>query len=130
MAGVAEVPVETVDDDMDLVAGDAEETFDDDDGPFVDDGDGQLLIPGTGSGLSLKVTGKKPTTSTLKLTGGKFEVDGQYDKGDRLLVTLEVLVNGVGFKDSVDVKTTQITQCTRLQEALITGQRGVERLGD
>jgi hypothetical protein len=121
MAGVAEVPVETVDDDMDLVAGDPEETFDD--GPFPDDGDGQLLIPGTGSGLSLKVTGKKPTTATLTLVGGKIDVSGSFDKGERIALYVEAVVNDVGFKDTEDSKTGQVTGCERRHKARITGVR-------
>jgi hypothetical protein len=121
MAGVAEVPVETVDDDMDLVAGDAEETFDD--GPLVDDGDGQLLIPGTGGGLSLKVTGKKPTTASIRLVGGKIDVTGQFDKQDRIALYVEAVVVDVQFPDTIDSKTGQVTSCERKHIARITGVR-------
>jgi hypothetical protein len=124
MAGLAEVPVETVDDDMDLVAGDAEETFDD--GPFPDDGDGQLLIPGTSAGLTLKVGGKKPTTASVRLVGGKVDINGQFDKQDRIALYVEAVIVDVQFPDTIDSKTGQVTSCERKHIARITGVRNAE----
>jgi hypothetical protein len=82
---------------------------------------GELVIDAGGQ-LTLNVGGgKQPTTSTLRLVGGKIEVDGQYAKGERIVVRIEAVVNEIGFKDQEDSKTGQVVGCERRHRARITG---------
>jgi hypothetical protein len=73
-------------------------------------GDGQL---------GFKVGGKTPTSSSLTLTGGKINVDGQYAKGATVVLRVVARVNDVAFKDKEDPKTGQVIDCTRGHKARI-----------
>lgn len=88
-----------------------------------------IVIDGTGQ-LGFDVGGKKPTSSTLTITGGKFEVDGSFRKGDTLVLRLEdadgnslarvpLLVDSITFKDKVDAKTGQVVDCARQHKARV-----------
>lgn len=80
------------------------------------------LVISAGGQLTLNVGGgKQPTTSTLRLVGGKIEVDGQFEKGETVVVRIEAKVNEVGFKDQEDSKTGQVVGCERRHRARITG---------
>lgn len=82
--------------------------------------DGTLVVDGNGQ-LTLSVGGKRPTTSSLRLVGGRVEVEGQFDKGERLVLRIECEVREVAFRNEVDVKTGQVVGCERRQKASITG---------
>lgn len=82
---------------------------------------GELVI-GEGGQLTLSVGGgKQPTSSTLRLVGGKIDVDGQYSKGEALVLRIECVVNEVAFKDEADSKTGQVVGCARNHRARVTG---------
>lgn len=81
----------------------------------------ELLIV-TGDQLTLNVGGgKQPTSATLRLVGGKIEVDGQYKKGAALVLRIEAVVNEVAFKDEHDSQTGQVVGCARNHRARVTG---------
>lgn len=79
-----------------------------------------LVIDGSDQ-LSFNVGGKAPTSATLRLTGGKLEVEGQFDKGQVIAVRVEAVVDDIGFKDKTDPKTSQVVGCERRQKARIVG---------
>lgn len=74
------------------------------------------VVEGTGQ-LSFSVGGKKPTGSSLRIVGGRVEVNGQYEKGDLLEITMVVRVCEVGFVDESDEKTQQVVGCERRHKA-------------
>jgi hypothetical protein len=81
-----------------------------------------------GGQLTLNVGGgKQPTTSTLRLVGGKIEVDGQYAKGETIVVRIEAVVNEIGFKDQEDSKTGQVVGCERRHRRGSRGSRSSDR---
>ena len=77
-----------------------------------------LVIEGTGQ-LSFDVGGKRVTSSELKLVGGKLEVEGQFEKGELVVLRLEAIVGEVAFVDSTDSKTGQVVGCARRHKARI-----------
>jgi hypothetical protein len=80
------------------------------------------LVVEAGGQLTLSVGGgKQPTSSTLRLVGGRIEVDGQYGKGEAVVLRIEAVVNEVAFKDEHDAKTGQVVGCARNHRARITG---------
>jgi hypothetical protein len=87
--------------------------------------DGGLVAPGSSSQLSFDIGGKAPTSATLTLTGGKIEIEGQFEKGEIVDLHIQARVNDVGFKDQEDSKTGQVVGCERRQKARIIG---VERI--
>jgi hypothetical protein len=85
-----------------------------------DDGySGDLTLKGPEQ-LSFAVGGKTPTSSSLRLQGGKVEIEGAFRKGDRIVLTVECEVRGIGFRDEVDQKTGQVVGCARNHVAHIT----------
>lgn len=94
------------------------------------EGLGELVIAAGGQ-LGFDVGGKRPTGSSLTLTGGKFRVEGSFKKGDRLGVTItdadgnsvfagSAVVDDIGFKDETDSKTGQVVGCERRHKARIS----------
>lgn len=79
----------------------------------------ELVVEGSGQ-LSLAVGGKKPTGSGLRLTGGKVDVDGQFQKGETIVLRVTAVVGEVAFIDKTDSKTGQVVGCERRQKARIT----------
>lgn len=88
--------------------------------------EGELVIEGSGQ-LGFNVGGKKPTTSSLRLTGGKIEVGGSFPKGTTVSLRVTAVVGEVAFIDKTDAKTGQVVDCDRRQKARIVG---VELLSD
>lgn len=80
--------------------------------------DGDLVIDGAGQ-LGWTVGGKRPDTSSLRLVGGKVNVDGQYDKGQTIKLELTCEVSEVAFVDQRDSKTNQIIGCDRRHRARV-----------
>lgn len=73
--------------------------------------------------LSFSVGGKKPTTTSVRLTGGKVNIPGSYAKGSKLVLHLEVRVGEVAFVDEHDPKTNQIIGCERRHKARVLNAR-------
>jgi hypothetical protein len=78
----------------------------------------ELVIDGSGQ-LSMAVGGKRVTTASLRLGGGKVDVEGQFEKGEILVLRVEAVVGEVAFVDQTDPKTRQVTGCDRRHKARI-----------
>jgi hypothetical protein len=79
-------------------------------------------IVGMPSGqLSFNVGGKKPDTSTLRLSAHEIAVPGQVRKGDEVVIQVRIRVEQVVFRDRIDGATQQVIGCTRKQVARIVG---------
>lgn len=91
-------------------------------GSDIHDGDDETL-PDTPRAMSLgfNVGGKKPTSQSVRLTGGKIDVPGSYVKGSTAVFRVEVVFYDVGFRDETDKATGQIVGCERRQFCRITG---------
>lgn len=71
--------------------------------------------------LSFNVGGKRPSGSSLRIVGGRVEVEGQYEKGQKLRVEMLVEVRSIEFRDEVDEKTGQVVGCERRHKASVVG---------
>lgn len=92
----------------------------DPDAQDVHDGDADVDVVIAGSGqLSFTVGGKRPTTSGLRLVGGKLDVEGSFTKGETVALRIEAVVGEVAFIDQVDAKTDQVVGCERRHKARI-----------
>lgn len=89
------------------------------------DGPVELMID-VGGQLSMAVGGKKATSSTLRIVGGKVDVAGALEKGETVTLRLEVSVTSVAFVDKRDPKTRQVTGCERQHKAHVTAIRVLE----
>lgn len=86
--------------------------------PVVDNGS----EPVGGSGqLSWNVGGERPSTASLRLVGGRVDIEGEFKKGERIVLRVECEVREVAFKDETDKATGQIVGCERRHKAAITG---------
>jgi hypothetical protein len=96
-----------------------------DDGPDLlgDVGDAQDETPSVEAQLafSFEVGGKAPTSTMLRLIGGKIEVDGEFAKGETVKLEIVATVGEVAFVDIVDNKTGQVVGCERRHKARIVG---------
>jgi hypothetical protein len=92
---------------------------------LVVDGDGTPLLF---SGFAKAIGGKKPSGSTMRLTGGAFELDGNaaYAKGSTQIFEVKAIVGEVAFRDKVDAKTSQAVDCARKHTGRIVGAVRVE----
>jgi hypothetical protein len=71
--------------------------------------------------LGVKVGGFKPDTCILKIKGGKIDVDGQFDLGDRFPAVFTLQVTGNGDRHSIELETGTIKSQNRAQEATVCG---------
>ena len=71
--------------------------------------------------LSFAVGGKKVTTGSVRLVGGKVDVDGNFEKGQRIVLRVEAVITEVAFRDKKDPKTGNVTGCDRAHKATVTG---------
>lgn len=62
----------------------------------------QQPLPGTGEQLSLDAGGEAPTTSSITMRGGSLALEGQFNKGDRISLWVEVVVGEVHLVDRYD----------------------------
>jgi hypothetical protein len=80
--------------------------------------------------LSWTVGGKAPTDATLSLTGAKFEVSDDLEKGEALSVVVkradgslvfdgEAFITAVSFRDEIDKATGQAVGCVRQHTARV-----------
>lgn len=67
--------------------------------------------------LTFEVGGKTPDGSSLRVVGGRIEIEGQFEKGDMLKIEMLVEVRAVEFVDEVDKKTNQVVGCERRHKA-------------
>lgn len=81
------------------------------------------LVLDAGGQLTFGVGGKRPTDSSLRIVGGKIDVQGQYEKGQTITATVELVIGEVSFRDRHDAKTGQVTGCDRAHKARITAIR-------
>lgn len=106
------MPVEAVADETseweDDAAGDVETEHD----PLFIDAGGQI---------TWAVGGKAPSGSTLRVTGGKFTVGGQYKKGETIKVELTMTVMEVAFTDLKDAATGLVISTERRHKASVIG---------
>ncbi len=79
------------------------------------------LVIETGGQLTFAVGGKKPTTGSVRLVGGKVDVDGNFEKGQRVVLRVEAVITEIAFRDKKDPKTGNVTGCDRAHKATVTG---------
>lgn len=86
----------------------------------VHDGD-ELAQSASGAPVQLgfNVGGKKPTSTTLRLTGGRMDTDRVFQKGEKVQATVVLVVGEVAFADQVDSATDQVVGCERRHKARI-----------
>jgi hypothetical protein len=107
------------------LAEEREKELEDREGP---DGDaerippGQIPIPGTIESISGAAGGAKPTSSELRIMGGRRPVEGQYSKGDVIRVECEVKVGAVEFIDTTDEWGT-VQSTVRVQKGRLLTMR-------
>lgn len=75
--------------------------------------------------LSLTIGGKSPTSSVLKLKGGKLDLEGMFHKGDQLRVVLDLRVGAVKVEDSIDSSSREVKSTLRTHWATIEGVQRV-----
>ncbi len=71
--------------------------------------------------LGVKVGGRKPDAAVLKVKGGKIELEGQFDRGDRFPAVFDLQVTGDGDKDSIELESGVVKSTRKSQEATICG---------
>lgn len=104
-------------------AGETEAPHEGSDGALDDEDLAGALELALGGQLSLAIGGKKPTSSSLRIVGGKVNLDGQLDKGQTVAVRLELIVGTVALVDKHDPKTGQVTGTERQHKGRIVGIR-------
>lgn len=80
--------------------------------------------------LTFDVGGREPDGASLRITGGRVEIAGQYEKGQKLRVSMLVEVREVAFVDEVDQKTGQVVGTERRHKAAVVGAPAVETAED
>lgn len=84
--------------------------------PLDEEDTGQMAVPVVDEGrFTLNAGGKKPTSASLTLQGGKIEWPDELKKGRKVRVTFTCRVGGVHFDDKVDSKTGQVVASERKQ---------------
>jgi len=64
---------------------------------------------------TLNAGGKRPTSASMVLQGGKIEYPTELRKGSKVRVVFECRVGGVHFDDKIDSKTGRVVACERKQ---------------
>jgi hypothetical protein len=62
----------------------------------------QQPLPGTFETISSSAGGTKPTSSELRIMGARRPIDGQFAKGDIVMVEAEIKIGEVDFIDTSD----------------------------
>lgn len=62
----------------------------------------QIPLPGTVENISSSFGGSKPTSSEMRLLGGKMPIEGQFSKGDTVILVVEAKVTSVEGLDVQD----------------------------
>lgn len=71
--------------------------------------------------LGLKVGGRKPDVASMKVKGGKIELTGQYDRGDRFPAVFDLQVTEDKDVDSIETATGTVKATRKTQGATICG---------
>lgn len=91
-----------------------------------DDGDGeeveapQLFVTGERQ-IGVKVGGRKPDTSVLKLKGTKIDLGGQFDRGDRLITVATLQISADLDSDTIDRVSGEVKSTSKVQTATLCG---------
>jgi len=93
--------------------------------PGATDEDQEPAIGGSVRQLTLDVGGHKVTESEFKLKGGSVAVEGQFKKGETVLLLVRATVGKVEFQDKTD-HTENVVATVRRHVATI---ESVERQG-
>lgn len=82
----------------------------------------EIRVKGTTQLGLFEAGGKQPTSSSLTLTGGKFDLmDGQaFHKGDTVVLQVVCVVDTVTLKDKTDRKVGVVTACEQQHRAYIS----------
>lgn len=94
----------------------------------------QLFLTGERA-IGVKVGGRKPDSSVLKLKGGKIDLQGQFDRGDRLIAVATLQVTGDNDQDTIEKASGVVKSTSKVQHATLCGFARVEewladKLGD
>src|SRR4051812_33487453 len=87
-----------------------------------------LRVDGTTQLGLFDAGGKRPTSASMKLAGGKIAlVDGRaFKKGDTIRLEITAVVNDVGQKDTADKATGQVVSCEQRHVARIVDLRVID----
>jgi hypothetical protein len=92
----------------------------DDDPDAEPEAEFELTIGGNRQ-LGLKVGGRIPDSCVLKLKGGKVELAGQFDRGDRFLTVATLQVTGDNDQDTIDKLSGEVKSTSKAQNATLCG---------
>jgi hypothetical protein len=76
--------------------------------------------------LGLRVGGRKPDSSVLKLKGGKIDLQGQFDRGDRFLAVTTLQVTGDNDQDTIEKLSGEVKSTSKAQNATLCGITRIE----
>lgn len=62
----------------------------------------QIAIPGTRDTIPGRMGGMRPTSSEMRVMGGRVPIEGVFEKGEVLTLIVEVKVNDCGEVDTSD----------------------------
>lgn len=80
----------------------------------------ELILEGDDDITKFVVGGKKPTSSSIRLMGGKVGLTNKrYSKGDTVRLTVEAQVTAVAFVDTLDSTTGEVSRTERQHKARI-----------
>lgn len=69
--------------------------------------------------LGFAVGGKKPTSSSVRIMGGKVQLPGEFRKGQVVVLRLVGKVDEIAFKDEKDSATGSVVGCERRHRLVI-----------
>lgn len=68
-----------------------------------------------------KVGGRTPDSSVLKLKGKKVELEGQFNRGDRIMAVVTMQVTGDNDQDTIETATGEVKSTSKVQSATLCG---------
>lgn len=88
----------------------------------------EIRVAGTTQLGLFDAGGKKPTSASMRLTGGKVGlIDGQaFRKGDTVVLEIVAVVDSVKLQDKKDGNTGIVVSCEQQHTARVTDVRIVE----
>lgn len=95
--------------------------------PDHDAAEGLQLTIGGNRQLGIKVGGRKPDTSVLKLKGTKIDLDGQFDREDRFQAVITAQVTGDNDQDTIDTLSGEVKSTSKAQSATLCGVTRLEQ---
>lgn len=85
----------------------------------------QLFVTGERQ-IGVKVGGRKPDSSVLKLKGGKIDLQGQFDRGDRFIAVATLQIVGDNDQDTIDKQSGEVKSTSKAQSATLCGFARIE----